>query len=166
MYYSLVFITNQIFAINLIQSQPVEPRSWFLFLLMSFAGWLIYLLIDYGVIARSTPELSISNTIKIYWKKNYIEMIISIILLFVIAFLFQKNNLDSILESIGISVDFTKNIWIKALFIGFNMKLISTAIRKYLSPINLSQSDLNKLTNGVLPAPKKPLVTDKQTVNT
>jgi len=107
------------------------------FFLLAFTGWILYLIIDFGVISRATPNIDYRSTVLLYWKVNFVELLVSFILLFVITYLFKSGGLDALFKLLHIDFTFSDNTAIKALITGFNLKIISVAVRKLKSPMSL-----------------------------
>ena len=120
--------------------------GFFEFLMLAFTGWVMYLVIDFGVVYKSAPEIHFRDVICIYWEINFVEIIVSFILIFLLSYFYISGSLDEFLMLIRINVKFNSNTEIKAFLLGFYLKLISVLIRKFTSPVRIQLDDITTVT--------------------
>lgn len=125
------------------------------FLLLTFAGWIMYLVIDFGVVYKTAPGVHLRDVICLYWEINFVEIIMSFILIFVLSYLYISGSLDEFLALIRINVKFNSNTEIKALLLGFYLKLISVLIRKFTSPVRIQLDGAASVTEDGYPNGRK-----------
>jgi hypothetical protein len=129
--------------------------GFFEFLVLTFTGWVMYLVIDFGVVYKSAPGIHFRDIMCLYWEINFVEIIVSFILIFVLSYLYISGSLDEFLTLIRINVKFNSNTEIKALLLGFYLKLISVLIRKFTSPVRIQLDGAASVTEDGYPDGRK-----------
>ena len=98
--------------------------------LFALAGIAIYILLDLKKKKKSTPYLSLLETIKSYFNINMFYIVAGILVTLVVISLAGEDS--GLLKSIGIDFEQGKG---SAFFIGLTFQVILSNIRKFINPV-------------------------------
>ncbi len=98
--------------------------------LFALAGIAIYILLDLTNLQKSTPYLSLFETIKSYFNINMFYIVAGILVTLVVISLAGEDS--GLLKSIGIDFEQGKG---SAFFIGLTFQVILSNIRKFINPV-------------------------------
>ena len=118
---------TQILTDDHLQNQNKKIMEIYLFAL---AGIAIYILLDLTNLQKSTPYLSLLETIKSYFNINMFYIVAGILVTLVVISLAGEDS--GLLKSIGIDFEQGKG---SAFFIGLTFQVILSNIRKFINPV-------------------------------
>ena len=98
--------------------------------LFALAGIAIYILLDLTNLQKSTPYLSLLETIKSYFNINMFYIVAGILVTLVVISLAGEDS--GLFKSIGIDFEQGKG---SAFFIGLTFQVILSNIRKFINPV-------------------------------
>ena len=118
---------TQIFKDDYLQNQNKKIMEIYLFAL---AGIAVYILLDLTNLQKSTPNLTLLETVKSYFNINMFYITAGVLVTMVVISLAGEDS--GLLKSIGIDFEQGKG---SAFFIGLTFQVILSNIRKFINPV-------------------------------
>lgn len=106
------------------------------FYILAYAGWVISVLLNIATFNRSTPDLSIPETIGAYIRVNWVNTITGAIAVAVVVFLTQQGEGLNIGEFIDTKYQYTASF-----LTGLGIEFILMKLRGLIKPLKIEENN-------------------------